>query len=385
MTNLLRWAVAGVALVHGLIHLLPAAERFGWIDDPGLETSNTTGMLWLGAGVLLLLTAALAAMDVGWWWLLALIGAVVSQVAILTAWSDAASGTLANLLLAALAVLALLLLGPGSFHAQWRSNAKRALGSVRKGGATLTEEDLLGLPALVAEHVRRSGALGHPAPQTMRAEFHGRVRSGHGEPWMPFTGIQVSTFGPDPERYFIMDARRRGLPVTVLHCYRHGTATMRAKVLSLVKVLDASGPEMDRSETVTIFNDLVVLAPGTLVTAPITWTELDEHRVRGDYTIGGHTVSAELIFDGTGRLVDFVSSDRSRASDDGSSFTRQDWSTPSPHLRQRAGYRFMSGTARWREPDGWFTYVELEFDEILIDARRGGSVRYAAEALRSRG
>ena len=34
---------------------------------------------------------------------------------------------------------------------------------------------------------------------------------------MPFTGKQVNTYGPRPQRVFIMDATRSGLPVTVLH------------------------------------------------------------------------------------------------------------------------------------------------------------------------
>ena len=49
---------------------------------------------------------------------------------------------------------------------------------------------------------------------------------------------------------------------------------MRGKLLSLATVVDAAGPEMDRSETVTVFNDLVVLAPGAIVDAPV---QLDDH------------------------------------------------------------------------------------------------------------
>ena len=94
---------------------------------------------------------------------------------------------------------------------------------------------------------------------------------------MPFTGEQVNTYGPPPTRAFIIDATRSGLPVTVLHLYDHTTATMRGKLLSLATVVDAAGPEMDRSETVTVFNDLVVLAPGAIVDAPV---QLDDPRRR---------------------------------------------------------------------------------------------------------
>jgi len=70
---------------------------------------------------------------------------------------------------------------------------------------------------------------------------------------------------PSYNAAFIIDATRSGLPVTVLHLYDGATATMRAKVLSVATVVDAAGPEMDRGETVTVFNDLMVLAPGAVV------------------------------------------------------------------------------------------------------------------------
>ena len=76
---------------------------------------------------------------------------------------------------------------------------------------------------------------------------------------------------------------------------------MRVKVLSLVTVVDASGPEMDRGETVTVFNDLVVLAPGAIADAPVQWTAVDAQHVRGVFTNGDQTVSAELTFDDDSR------------------------------------------------------------------------------------
>jgi hypothetical protein len=109
----------------------------------------------------------------------------------------------------------------------------------------------------------------------------------------------------------------------VLHAYADATATMRAKVLWLVTVVDAAGPEMDLGETVTVFNDLVVLAPGGLVDAPVRWTAVDAQNVRGVFTNASQAVTAELTFNEAGDVVDFVSDDRLRASADGKSFTAQ--------------------------------------------------------------
>jgi hypothetical protein len=184
---------------------------------------------------------------------------------------------------------------------------------------------------------------------------------------MPFTGEQVNTYGPRPQRIFLMDATRSGLPVTVLHVFAGTTATMRVKLLSLIRVVDASGPQMDRGETVTVFNDLLVMAPGAIAAAPATWEAIDDLHVRGSFTDGGQTVSATLTFNADQDLVDFVSDDRAAASADGKTFTRQRWSTPLAGHQDTDGHRVLtSGEAVWHphHPEPPFTYLEFHLDTI---------------------
>ena len=379
MPDLLRWVTVVVLFAHGLVHLLGVAKGLGWADVPQLEQpiGPQGAGLWLAAALLVIASAALLAVGAPtWWWLVTGSGAVVSQVAVLTSWCDAKAGTLANVLVALVAVYAFLSVGPPSFHAEWQRQAARALDVVDPAAGVVTEADLEGLPGPLAAYIRRSGAVGQPRVTSLWAGFHGRIRSSPDAAWMPFTGQQVNTFGSHPDRLFLMDATRSGLPVTVLHSYADATATMRAKVLSLVTVVDASGPEMDRGETVTVFNDLVVLAPGAIADAPVRWTAVDDRHVLGAFTNEDQTVSAELTFDEDGDLVDFVSEDRLRASPDGTSFTRQRWSTPLSGHREEHGHRQLdAGRGRWYVPGSgdWFTYVELQFDATVPNPHSAAS------------
>jgi hypothetical protein len=139
-------------------------------------------------------------------------------------------------------------------------------------------------------------------------------------------------------------------------------------------MVNAAGPDMDRGETVTVFNDLCVLAPAALVDAPITWQAVADRHVRGSFTIGAHTVSADLTFSADDDLVDFVSDDRLRASLDGKSFTRQRWSTPIQAYRAFGRRRVgVNAEARWHAPqlEGEFTYVEFHVDDITYNERIG--------------
>jgi hypothetical protein len=111
-------------------------------------------------------------------------------------------------------------------------------------------------PALVGlTYIRRSGAVRKPRMVNFHAEFHGRIHSGPDGAWMSITGQQVNTYGPRPQRIFLMVATRSGLPLSLLHVFADTTATMRVKLLSLLRLVDASGPGLDRAETVTVFND----------------------------------------------------------------------------------------------------------------------------------
>jgi len=51
-------------------------------------------------------------------------------------------------------------------------------------------------------------------------------------------------------------------------------------VCSLFFMVSRFGQEMDRAGTVTVFNDLCVLAPAAIVDAAVTWHPIDDHHAR---------------------------------------------------------------------------------------------------------
>lgn len=369
MAGAVRWAVVGVLALHGLIHLLGAAKGLGWADVAALKQpiGRGAGALWLAAAALVLVATAMLALGApSWWWLVALAAAVASQTMVVSSWEDAKAGTAANVLLLLVAAYGFVSLGPPSFEAQWRAQTAAALAEAAAPAGPVTDAQVNALPAPVARYVRRSGAVGRPHVRSFSAEIHGRIRGGPDEAWMPFTGRQVNTYGPRPRRLFIIHATRSGLPVTVFHAYGEH-ATMRGRLLDLIPVVDARGPQMDRSETVTLLNDLVLLAPGALVDAPIRWSRVCDTSVDAAYTRGDQTVTARLVFDQQGDLVDFVSDDRMRASSDGRTFTPQRWHTPvTGYATVRGAHVFRNGVGRWSAPapEGDFAYIEFAVDAL---------------------
>ncbi|RYV49564.1 DUF6544 family protein [Pengzhenrongella frigida] len=373
MRTVMRRFVVVVVVGHGLIHLLGAAKGLGWAEVDALPEpiSPTMGLAWLTAAAAIVATGVLLAARNRRWWVVGSLAVVVSQAVIVTSWDDARTGTAANLLLLAALGYTFASHGPASYRAEYQRRTAVALGEPHPetgAGAVVTEADLAHLPDLVAEYVRRSGALGQPRVVSVHARIHGRIRSGPKARWMTYTGEQVNTFGPAPSRLFWMDATMFGLPVDVLHVLVGPTATMRVKVCSVVPMVNAAGPDMDRAETVTLFNDLCILAPAALVDAPITWQPLDDHHVRGVFTNGTQTVTADLTFD-DGDLVDFVSDDRMSTTLDGAT-TPQRWSTPVRDYARLGTRRLATyGEGCWHttSPEGEFAYLEYHLDAITYN------------------
>lgn len=377
-----RWVVAGVVAVHAVVHLLGVATGFGLVDVSELTepVGVAAAVLWLAGAVSMLAVAVTVVVAPGRVWLVAVPAVVLSQVAIVTAWSDAWAGTLANLLVLAVALHDAAAYGPVGLPARYRRFVDEGLAAVGTGDAAtagdeLRVEDLAALPAPVRRYVVMSGAVGRPRVRHVVAHWRGRIRARADAPWMTFTAVQHNLVGP-PSRFFLMDARRGGLPVDVLHAYRGGTATMDGRLLSLVPIVHADGPEMDRSETVTVLNDMCILAPGALVDPRLSWEAVDDRTARVRFTVGSTTVGATLSFDEDDALVDFVSDDRSAIDADGG-FDRQRWSTPLRGYRwfgpQRAWSR---GEARWHPADGT-DHAYLEAELVGVEANPTDAARRA--------
>lgn len=254
---------------------------------------------------------------------------------------------------------------PWSFRAEFEREVHVALAAAVASPPLLNEADIAPLPALVRRYITKTGALGQPRVQNARLTFEGRIRGGPEKAWMAFKGEQVNTYDPKA-RYFIMDARMYGIPVDVFHRFVGTSATMRVKLASLIPMVDARGPEMTQAETVTLFNDMCVFAPGALVDPNIEWREVDAHNVAATFANEGVTIRATLTFNDNAELIDFVSDDRLAGSSDSKSFTPMRWSTPLGDYTSFGSHYLSSyGVGRWH-PKGVppYDYIQLSLTSV---------------------
>lgn len=366
----MRIAFAVLIGIHGLIHLLGPAKAFGWAEVRHLSApiSPLGGALWLAAAILILGAAIGFALGAHWWWWLALPGITLSQVLITQSWSDAKFGTIANLVIALPLVLLALDARPSSFRSRFAQDRDALLARPVRASSPVTEADLESLPPLMQNYLRRVGALGRPRVRSLRVIFKAQMRSSATSPWMQATAMQYEFFDP-PARLFYMNATRSGVPIDVLHRYIDGAATFQVRIASLFSMVDKSGPVLTRGETVTLMNDIVVMAPAAVLDLPFTWETVGKRSLLATFANAGNTVSAALTFDAAGDLVGFLSNDRTQEDAKGS--RNAPWSTPISGYRQVDGIRIGAlGDANWVETSGEWTYGKFEIRSIAYNVEK---------------
>ena len=251
---------------------------------------------------------------------------------------------------------------PSTYVKRYETEVRQRL-SIGQDPVLLTEDDISHLPAPVKKYLHYAGAVGKPKVFNFRAVFSGSMRQKQEAKWMNIKSQQYNFFD-DPARLFYIRSKMFGVPFDGFHQYTGNHAVMLIKVANLFTVVDARGDKMDQGETVTMFNDMCLLAPATLADGNIRWKEMNDTSVEADFSNKRMTITAKLFFNEDGALTDFISDDRFFCSD-GKTYLSYPWSTPVKNYREFDGRMVPSyGEAIWHTPEGPFAYARFNITGI---------------------
>jgi hypothetical protein len=144
---------------------------------------------------------------------------------------------------------------------------------------------------------------------------------------------------------------------------------MKIKIASLFEVVNAKGEKMNQGETVTVFNDMCLMAPAALIDADVEWQTIDSLTVKATYKNGAITITATLYFNETGELINFVSNDRFMSAD-GKTYKNFPWSTPARDYKDFGGRKVPGyGEAIWHMPEGEYCYGKFNLQMVEYNCR----------------
>lgn len=231
----------------------------------------------------------------------------------------------------------------------------------------LTESDLNHLPEIIKKYIQYTGFIGREKILNFRSECTGGIRSNPDENYMPLKSVQHN-FIDLPSRSFYIVAKKKGISAVGLHLYQSAKATFQVRLLGLIPLVNAKGHEMDQGETVTVFNDMFFMAPGSLIDKRIEWEIIDSQTVKASFSVNSIKVSAVVYFDNEGKLVNFISNDRFDT--DGKEYVNYPWETPLSEYKDFNGYRLPSkAKVIYKRPNGDFCYGEFELLSIEFNCR----------------
>lgn len=164
--------------------------------------------------------------------------------------------------------------------------------------AVFTESELDGLPAPVQRYLRAAIAPGTPLAVAARIRMRGRIKLGR---WVPFHGRELLA----PMDGFRWNARAAGI-LSGFDSFAEGRGEMRWKLLGLVPVLRAGGPNVTRSAAGRAAAEAIWLPTALLPRFGVRWEALDDRHLVASYRIGAVEIEAHQWIDADGRLLSMV-------------------------------------------------------------------------------
>lgn len=359
----MKFILAAFILIHGLIHFMGFAKAFNYgnMKQLTMPVSKQAGILWLLTAVLFIITAVLFLLKKDYWWAFAVPAIIISQTIIMMSWKDAKSGTIANMLILISAVLSW---GSNHFESVYRKDVKNNLKYNNNITAGLvTDADVQNLPLPVMRYMKYVGVIGKPKVKNMRVVMEVQMRE-KGKDFFAAVSEQYNFFD-EPARLFFMKAKMSGTTIPGYHHYMNGIAVMDIRFAGLIPIVKKDGLVMNKAETVTLFNDMCLMAPATLIDKRIVWETIDSHSAKAVFTNHGISISAILYFNEQGQLISFLSNDRTEVN----SMKNYPFTTPVHSYKNINGYNlFHEGDAVWEYPDGKFVYGKFKLKAVSYNA-----------------
>lgn len=175
----------------------------------------------------------------------------------------------------------------------------RLAAGVPKPSGRFDPEQVARLPEPARRRLLHAIAPGTALAGSVELTMRGQIRLGV---WRPFTARQILT--PDG---FIWAAHARvaGLPVTGFDRYSAGTGQMRWRLLGVLPVMTATGPDLTRSAAGRLAAEATTLLPTAF--DRITWTSGSEPDTAvATWRIGGQQETVQLRVGADGGLHEVV-------------------------------------------------------------------------------
>jgi len=358
----MRIALILVIGIHGVIHLFGFLKAFGLSDFNGISLPITKpfGIVWLWAFVLLVVSGILLSLHSSYWWIVGMMGVILSQFLIINFWSDAKFGTIPNMV-----ILSAVLLAYATY------NFKRVISAetVKMVGSSQTIEDrilsekmLSDLPAVVQKWLTNSGAIGKEIVNTVYLEQDLQMlMKPEQETWSQAKAKQYFTVNPPAFNWSVNLKMSPLIDVVGRDKFEEGQGEMIIKLFSLFPIVNAKNDERVDQATLQRYLAEIVWFPSAALSPYITWEVNDEFAATAIMEYNGTRGSGVFHFDEDGNFKRFVAMRYKDANDP----EPKEWTVIATKTGERNGIKIpVESEAQWKLEDGSWTWLKLIITDI---------------------
>jgi hypothetical protein len=163
---------------------------------------------------------------------------------------------------------------------------------------SFSDAELEGLPEPVRRYLGAAIAPGTPLAASARFRVVGSIKLG--QRWVSFRARQIEA----PHHGFVWSARA-GV-IVGSDRYAEGNGAMNWKVLGLVRVMHADGPDVSRSAAGRVGAEAVWVPTALLPRFHVTWTATDPHHITARYRLDDTDIELHHTLDDEARVQSVV-------------------------------------------------------------------------------
>ena len=348
---------------HGLIHLMGFVKAFNFAETKELTQpiSKFLGLIWLLALLLFISALIQYLIKNEFWWLTAIIGILVSQTLIITFWQDAKFGTIPNVIILLVSIIAF---AEFSFNLNVsREIDKMFSKNTIKDHSTITTKMITHLPAPIQRWISHSGLIGKERIYAVRLKQKALMKmKPEQEKW---TNAYAEQYFMIDKPAFIWKVNLQMMPfldISGRDKFFGGKGEMLIKILSLFPVVNSRDNEKISTGTIQRYLGEIVWFPSAALSPYITWEKIDDYSAKASMTYKGTTGTGVFYFDEKGNFVKYIAQRYLESEDDA---ILREWIVTASESRIMNGINIpVKLASTWKLENGYWTWLKLEITDI---------------------
>ena len=358
----MQYVFSFILLFHGLIHLLGFVKAFNLAEINQLpqSISKPIGILWFLTFLLFLITFLAYLKSYKFWFIIAIVAVIISQIIIIIFWKDAKFGTIANIIILVVSIFSL---GKYQFNNMVSNETTQVLQHIQtKNHTIISEKDILHLPEIIQTWLRNSGVIGKEISQSIRLKQIGKMRTKPENKWMPFTATQIFNV---EKPAFVWNTQVEAMPFISLYgrdkLYLE-QGSMLIKLGALIPVVnDAENPQINSGAMIRFLAEICWF-PSAALNNYIVWETLDKTSAKATLTVNGESVSGIFKFSKEGHIISF---EAKRFYGGNTNSKLETWHVKMTSYKTFNNIRIPNkSSVSWKLKEGDFNWLKLEILEL---------------------